>query len=191
MVRNLTDVHIDHAHLFKLRLIVARVGEMDNARWWNTNGLLGQLGTIALKRGFPKTYAFAQARAVFAVASNRCAQVFDPPGGITLWKVPATTEDQFNTQWATWIEGSQKWEEFLEKVRQIKGSDPIAALLDLEVIQDGDVEETRKLKRASDNRAVPLPGIRSLSNETLTLLAAGFFRGEPGQLAVPYAKIEE
>ncbi|MFN5116778.1 MAG: hypothetical protein ACK5FE_13410 [Cyanobacteriota bacterium] len=29
---------IDFKRLFKLRLVVARHGEMDAARWWNTQG---------------------------------------------------------------------------------------------------------------------------------------------------------
>jgi hypothetical protein len=37
----------------KLRLVVARVGEMDLARWWNTQGQLGALGSSVLQRGFP------------------------------------------------------------------------------------------------------------------------------------------
>src|SRR5690606_20374817 len=50
---------IDLDHLLKLRLIVARFGEMDLAKWWNTRGQLGRLGTAALRRGFPRTHRFA------------------------------------------------------------------------------------------------------------------------------------
>ncbi len=38
---------IDLDRLLKLRLVVARFGEMDLARWWNTKGQLGRLGTTA------------------------------------------------------------------------------------------------------------------------------------------------
>jgi hypothetical protein len=62
---------IDLDHLLKLRLVVARFGEMDLAKWWNTKGQLGRLGTAALRRGFPRTHRFAQARSVFAVAAHR------------------------------------------------------------------------------------------------------------------------
>jgi hypothetical protein len=191
MPSNEKAAQIDYAHLLKLRLVVARVGEMDNARWWNTNGLLGQLGTLALKRGFSKTYAFAQARAVFAVASHRCVQVFDPPGGVTVWKLPATIEDQFDSQWSKWTERYQEWDGFFEAIRGLRQTDLLAALLSLGVIQESDAAEARKLRRAADNRAVPIPGVRAISDETLSLLAAGFFRGEPGQPAIPYAKIED
>ncbi|MGE4057006.1 MAG: BrxE family protein [Vicinamibacterales bacterium] len=50
-----------------MRLTVARFGEMNLAKWWNTKGQLGPLGTAALRRGFPRTHRFAQARSVFAV----------------------------------------------------------------------------------------------------------------------------
>ena len=42
---------IDLDRLLKLRLVVARDGEMDMAGWWNTNGMLGRYGAIALGRG--------------------------------------------------------------------------------------------------------------------------------------------
>ena len=181
----------DFDHLLRLRLVVGRFGEMDNARWWNTKGLLGRLGTIALTRGFPKSHAFAQARAVFATATARCREVFDPPGRITLWNLPATVEDQFETRWAEWTEQEAEWPDFFLKLQSVEGTDLLATMLYLGVIGEKDAEEAKKLRRAADNRAVPLPGTYELSKETLTLLAAGFFRGEPGQPAIPYAKLEE
>ena len=36
---------IDLDRLLKLRLVVARFGEMDLATWWNTKGQLGRLGS--------------------------------------------------------------------------------------------------------------------------------------------------
>jgi len=46
-----TPPSIDLDRLLKLRLVVARFGEMDLAKWWNTKGQLGKLGTAALRRG--------------------------------------------------------------------------------------------------------------------------------------------
>src|SRR5271170_4172154 len=79
---------IDLDRLLKLRLVVARFGEMDIGKWWNTKGQLGRLGTAATRRGFPRTHYFAQARSVFAVAAHRCREVFDPPQCVTLWHLP-------------------------------------------------------------------------------------------------------
>jgi len=36
-------MNLDLTHLMRLRLVVARFGEMDVARWWNTRGMLGFL----------------------------------------------------------------------------------------------------------------------------------------------------
>ena len=189
MVADIGDKDLDH--LMRLRLVVARVGEMDNARWWNTKGLLGRLGAMALERGFPKSHYFAQARGVFSVATNRCREVFDPPDAITLWKLPAELEDRFESMWPIWTEQPGDWNPFFEKIAKVSGSDLLTTMRDLEVISDKEIDEAKRLRRAADNRAVPLPGTQELSRSTLAMLAAGFFRGEPGQPAIPYAKIED
>src|ERR1019366_2541421 len=79
----MTDPTIDLDPRLKLRLVVARFGEMDLAKWWNTKGQLGKLGAASLRRGFPRTHYFAQASSVFAVAAHRCAEVFEPPNSVT------------------------------------------------------------------------------------------------------------
>ncbi len=188
VVADIDDKDLDH--LVRLRLVVARVGEMDNARWWNTKGLLGRLGAMALERGFPKSHYFAQARGVFSVAANRCREVFDPPDAITLWKLPAELEDRFESMWPIWTEEPADWNPLFEKLSEVGGSDLLTTMRDLDVIDDKEIGEAKKLRRAADNRAVPLPGAHELSRSTLTMLAAGFFRGEPGQPAIPYARVE-
>src|SRR5688500_2391456 len=90
---NPTSIDLDL--LLKLRLVVARFGEMDIAKWWNTRGQLGPLGTAALRRGFPRTHRFAQVRSVFAVAAHRCSEVFDPPHSVTLWRLSESFEEDF------------------------------------------------------------------------------------------------
>lgn len=187
MPTNLDAVDLDH--LLRLRLVVARVGEMDNARWWNTEGLLGRLGALALKRGFPKSHHFAQARGVFSVAANRCREVFNPPDAVTLWKLPAELEDCFESMWPLWTERPGDWNPFFEKLSEVDRSDLLTTMSDLDVIGDTEIDEAKKLRRAVDNRAVPLPGSPDVSNSTITMLAAGFFRGEPGRPAIPFARI--
>jgi hypothetical protein len=95
---------IDLEWLLKLRVVIARCGEMDLARWWNTNGQLGNTGTSVLRRGFPRTHHFAQARSVIAVARHRCAQVFDLPGCVTLWRTTDAIEEAFETRWEDWLD---------------------------------------------------------------------------------------
>lgn len=48
------ETSIDLDRLLKLRLVVARFGEMDLARWWITSGQFGQLEAAAPHRGFPR-----------------------------------------------------------------------------------------------------------------------------------------
>ncbi|MEZ4390227.1 MAG: BrxE family protein [Polyangiales bacterium] len=182
------DSAYDLDRLLKLRLVVARFGEMDGARWWNTKGQLGRLGATVLRRGFPRTHYFAQARAVFAVAAHRCAEVFDPPNCVTLWRLPDAVEEAFDARWEHWLDRAAEWTGYFEKLQSI-GTDDLSALLQsFELVTDADLAAGGKLRRSAEGRAVPLPGVFSGSPEDLALLALGFARGEPSALAVPYAR---
>lgn len=106
---------VDLDRLLKLRLIVARHGEMDGACWWNTNGILGPKGSLLMSRGFPMTHHFAQARLVFEVARARSSERFTVvPGTITLWNLTAIIEDKFDAQWADWLDKGDSWAEFFD-----------------------------------------------------------------------------
>lgn len=186
MTQAMTALDLDR--LLKLRLIVGRFGEMDMARWWNTKGQLGRLGAAALRRGFPRTHYFAQARSVFAVAAHRSSEVFDPPGCVTLWRLSESIEEEFDAQWEHWLDDAGDWAPYFQRLETLQGTDLVAALRSFEVIGDHDVDSFSKLRRSAEGRAVPLPGIFSGTDEDIALLALGFARGEPGALAVPYAR---
>ncbi|MCY1033296.1 BrxE family protein [Corallococcus sp. BB11-1] len=187
----MTAPAIDLDRLLKLRLLVARFGEMDLAKWWNSKGQLGRLGAAALRRGFPRTYRFAQARSVFAVAAHRCAEVFDPPGCVTLWRLPEATEEEFDARWEYWLDNAADWAAFFEKLESIQGNDLTAILRAFEVVSDRDVDAYARLRRSAEGRAVPLPGLFSGIDDDVALLALGFARGEPSAPAVPYARRAE
>jgi hypothetical protein len=174
--------------LFKLRLAVARFGEMDRARWWNTRGQLGRFGAAALRRGFPRTHQFAQARSVFSVAGHRCAEVFDPPNCVTLWRMPDRTEEEFEARWEAWLDAGADWNPFFAAVEAQNGESLVDVLRSLTLVTDEDVEAQSRLRRSAEGRAVALPGVFSGSNAELRLLALGFARGEPGAVAVPYLR---
>jgi len=184
----MTNEAIDLDRLLKLRLVIARFGEMDLARWWNTKGQLGHLGALALKRGFPRTHRFAQARSVFAVAAHRCAEVFDPPGSVTLWRLPEAVEEEFDVRWEQWLDSASEWTPFFEKVEKLQGSDLAEILRSFEVVRADDLDAFARLRRSNEGRAVPLPNAFSGSDADVALLGLGFARGEPGSLAVPYAR---
>ena len=186
----MTASTIDLDVLLKLRLLVGRFGEMDLARWWNTKGQLGKLGTAAIRRGFPRTHRFAQARSVFAVAAHRCAEVFDPPGCVTLWRLPEENEGEFDARWEYWLEDAAGWTPFFERLETLKGHDLTLILRTFGLVSDCDVESYSKLRRSAEGRAVPLPGEFSSTNADVALLALGFARSEAGSLAVPYMRAD-
>jgi hypothetical protein len=188
---SIVDTQVDLERLLKLRLVVARFGEMDLAKWWNTKGQLGRLGALALRRGFPRTHRFAQARSVFAVAAHRCAEVFDPPGCVTLWRLPEAVEEAFDARWEHWLDNAGAWTNFFEKLESLSGSDLAELLRAFELVEERDIEAYRKLRRSAEGRAVPLPGVFSGTDADVALLALGFARGEPSTLAVPYARRAE
>lgn len=174
--------------LLKLRLVVARFGEMDLARWWNTKGQLGRYGAGVLKRGFPRTHRFAAARTVFAVAAHRCHEIFDPPNCVTLWSLPPAIEEEFDARWERWLDDASTWLPFFGQLETMSGGDLAAILRGLDLVSERDVEAVSRLRRSAEGRAVQLPGSFSGTEEDLTLLALGFARGELGALAVPYMR---
>lgn len=180
---------IDLDRLLKLRLVVARYGEMDGASWWNTKGVLSRKGKTLLSRGFPKTHRFTRARLVFEVARSRSLERFPAvPNCATLWNLPAELEDAFDEKWSTWLDNQDQWEEFIDGLDDLDG-DLLAALRDRGLLTTELEAEVKKLKRSAEDRAVPLPGIRKINDETVALLAAGFSRGEAGKPAVPYTRL--
>lgn len=179
---------IDLDRLLKLRLVVARFGEMDLAKWWNTKGQLGRLGAAALRRGLPRTHHFAQARSVFAVAAHRCSEVFEPPGSVTLWRLPEAIEEEFDTRWEHWVDNATEWQTFFQKLETFQGTDLVAAMRAFDVMSDRDADGLSRLRRSAEGRAVPLPAVFSATDADVTLLALGFARAEVGALAVPYAR---
>jgi hypothetical protein len=184
----MTSTLFDVDRLLKLRLVVARFGEMDLAKWWNTKGQLAKFGAIALQRGFPRTHRFAQARSVFAVAAHRCAEVFDPPRCVTLWRLPEAIEEEFDARWERWLDNAIEWTPFFEKIEGIRSTDLASVLRSVDLVADSEVDACAKLRRSAEGRAVALPGVFSASNVDFALLALGFARGEQGALAVPYIR---
>ncbi len=182
---------IDFDRLLKLRLAIGRFGEMDHAGWWNTQGQLGSLGASALSRGFPGTHHFAQARSVFAVAAYRCAEVFDPPKCVTLWRLSQEIEEQFDARWEYWLDHAKDWRPFFQRLESLPSANLSEVLRSLQLVDDQDLQALSRLRRSAEDRAVPLPGFFSSTDSGVTLLALAFARGEKGALAVPYARVEE
>jgi len=174
----MNTAQIDYDLLLRLRCVVARFGEMDLSKWWNTRGQLARLGAAAVRRGFPRTHYFAQARSTFAVAAHRCREVFDPPQSVTLWQLPESLEDEFEAHWERWLDRGEEWRPFFQRLESLSELDLKAALLSFNLINDADADRLARLKRSAEGRAVPLSGFFASTNQDITLLALGFARGD-------------
>jgi hypothetical protein len=163
---------------------------MDKARWWNTQGVLGKHGSTVYSRGFSRTHPFVRARVVFSVAQARCKEVFDPPGSITLWSLPAEIEDEFDSQWESWLDDADIWAPFFTKLESLPGKVLMEALREAGLISADQIAAVSKMRRSAEGRAVPISGTHDFNDDLITLLAAGFSLGEPGSPAIPYLKME-
>ena len=174
-----------------LRMAVARQGEMDRSKWWNTKGLLSRVGELALSRGFPKSHVFARSRAAFAVASSRSEEVFNPPDSYTLWRLPVEIEDQLEDAWAGWLESPDEWKDLLERIDAAGGNDLASMLTSLELVSEQSANRAKGLRRADDLKSVPIKLNGEAVIQAIELLAAAHNCSEPGKLAVPFIRQED
>jgi hypothetical protein len=179
---------LDLDWLMKIRTVVARTGEMDRVRWWNSNGQLGPQGAVVLRRGFPRTHYFVQARSVFAVAAARCAEIFDPPGSVTLWRLTEQIEERLDLLWEEWLDAAAAWAPFFEVVARIASTDVIGTLRDFGLVSADEINKWTGIKRPGDSRLIQLPAPFDGTRESVALLALAFGAGATGQLVVPYAR---
>ena len=178
---------LDCETILRLRLVVGRVGEMDLAKWWNTQGQLSALGSSVLQRGFRRTHHFAQARSVFAVAGHRCRDMYDPPSSVTLWSLPADVEDEFELRWEQWLDDADRWAPFFKELEDCR-NDLAAELCRLELVTDEQIERVTNFRRSAEQRAVQLVGEFDGTSDDIAMLALAFSRGEVGRLTVPYQR---
>lgn len=179
---------IDFDWLFRLRVTVGRCGEMDLARWWNTNRQLGTSGANVLGRGFPRTHYFAQARSVIAVAQHRCAQLFDSARCATLWNLTEEIEDAFDSNWESWLDEAAGWKPFFEVIARIRSSDLVTTLEQLDLVTREEVDALNQLKCLADGHAVQIPDLFDGQRGVVSLLALGFGLGRVGEPVIPYAR---
>jgi hypothetical protein len=178
---------MDFQRLFKLRLVVARFGEMDGAQWWNTTGALARIGNSVLSRGFPRTDFFAQARIVFEVARWRCREVFNHPRSITLWDLPVELEDQLESEYQRWSAAREVWVPFFSKLQSQNREDLFTAFVESGLMVQNDKDSLAKLRRGVEGKSVPIPGKPAPDDKLVNLLALGFCRAEKRTLLVPFA----
>jgi len=180
-------VAMNSERIFKLRLVVARFGEMDGAGWWNTNGVLTRLGNTVFSRGFPRTDFFAQAKVAFEVARFRCREIFNPPDSVTLWDLPLEVEEAIDNDWPRWCASRDHWEQFFVQLQGTDSDDLFATFTRTGLVAADCRDSIKKLKKGPEGRSVPVAGNKPLDDELIDLLAMGFCKGAKGELLVPYA----
>lgn len=185
-------MNLQSEHLFKCRVVIARLGEMDKsgAGWWNTNALLGTVGATALRRNFPFTHWFAQARAVIAVATARSAEIFPlPQNCVSLWKLTPELEMQILERWPDWLQQPEAWRSFFESVANLRDVAVASALKDLHLATAEDVAAVATLKRSREGKAVLLPTREPMDDVVITRMALGFGHGDQGHPVIPYMRL--
>jgi len=143
-----------------------------------------------MKRGFPATHCFAQARLVFEVAKSRCHEVFDRPGGMTLWSLPAEIENRFDELWQGWLDESEKWTPVFQSIQGETGEDLLRSLRTFDLLSPPQLEAVSKLRRSAGNHSVRIDSTDQPLDDIFTLLAAGFVQGEVGSPTIPYLVLE-
>lgn len=178
--------------LLKLRLIVARYGEMDLMGWWNTHGVLGPRGQSVYQRGFLRTHSFAQARVVFSVACDRCDKLVGTEGLFNLFHLPPAIEDQFELEWQKWVRDASAWSEFIDAVASMKAVSLLEILDDLAELSPNVRSYIGDLSRHLSGNTLLLPSTQSSSRQDLTEhLAASFSLGSRDNLVVPCIRLDE
>ena len=99
----------------------------------------------------------------------------------------ARTEEAFEARWEHWLDHAGDWNAFFEAAAALAGTDVVASLRGLGLVDDADIERFGKLRRSGN--VVGLPGRYAATDAVVALLALGFGRSQPGNLAVPYAEL--
>lgn len=180
---------MDLDRLLKLRLVVARVGELGLAGWWGTKDVLGTMGAMAYRRGFPRSHNWAQAKVVFEVARARCQERFPDATAITLWSLPASVEEQFEHAWGQWVSDTATWPPFFDRLKEWQSSSLVEALKAFELwSKDMELAMTQAAPSGVSHSMGSIPG---LNRAAVDLLAVGFAFGQPGEPMIPFLRLQE
>lgn len=182
------QTEVDCEWLLKLRVAVARCGEMDLSRWWNTSKQLGPSGASVLQRGFPRTHQFAQARSVIAIASHRCEQLLSQTDAITLWRLPEAVEDRFESHWETWLDRHADWRPFFEAVAAIRNGDIVAATTELGLVTSDEVKALQAIQAEPQGRGLIIGKTFTGQRRQIALLALGFSVGRANDPVIPFVR---
>jgi hypothetical protein len=94
---------------------------------------------------------------VFSVAAHRCREVFNPPESVTLWQLPETVEEEFESHWERCLDQAGQWRPFFQELEKLKQDDLKIALQSFDLVTSEELELFSRLRRSAEGRAVPLP----------------------------------
>ena len=84
------------------------------------------------------------------IAGLRCAQIFDSPGVVTLWRLTDALEERLDVLWVGWLDDAANWRPFFERVARLKHTDVPAALKDFEIVTEDEIASGAKIKKAGE-----------------------------------------
>ena len=111
------------------------------------------------------------------------------PGGAALWGLPAKGADGLGAPWADGRDNGDSWAEFFDELK-VQAGDLLTALRARDLLDLDHDAQVSRMRRSAEGRSVPISSIRHVDDDTITLLAAGFSRGETGKPAIPYARVD-
>ena len=109
---------------------------------------------------------------------------------MTLWTLPPEIEEQFQEHWQGWLDDIETWVSVFQKVESQSSVDLLKSLDELDLVSQPHLDAVARLRRSAENRAVSISGAFRPLDDIITLLAAGFARGDSANLAIPYARLE-
>ena len=184
---------LDFRQLFKLRLVVAAMGETQRLGWWNS-GVLTGTGEFLFQQGFPRSAPFAQTRAGLRVAQLGCDEALGiqatPGGPITchLFQLTPQLEDAYENERNRWMDEPAAWTECFRQVWALSLEQWPQALIDLADLDPAAIKWARQ-QIPQTAKALRLEDPAEINQGHVEKLAAGFLCSQPGQLVVPYLQV--
>ncbi len=179
--------------LFKLRLVIAAMGEAARLKWWKSSVMSGT-GEFLFESGFPRSAPFAQTRAGFRVAQLACDEALaiqpSPGGSITchLFRLTPQLEDAFENERNRWMDEPQEWKECFQATWALGAEQWPQALIDLADLDPAALEWAHQ-QIPQTAKALRLEDPFEINQLHIERLAAGFVCGQAGQLVVPYLQV--
>ena len=72
----------------------------------------------------------------------------------------------------------------------MQDGDLLTALRAHDLLTSDHDAQVSRMRRSAEGRSVPISGMHHVNDDTVTLLAAGFSRGEEAKPAIPYARVD-